>query len=275
MYFHINLAFICVILPFLISLTVLEYLNNYEASKPTRGTTIRSQPIGRDLVLYVRLYTFSWKIISHIFSKQPEYWIYIFSPSIIFRNNYWLIPSRIKILINKFILILYNEYPKSMYTNLISNMYLFLNLIIYIIIITIFRLFPYIFSTTRHLLFILSISLLLWIGFFIYLLLYYPIKFFTHLVPINSSNLLIHFIVIIELIMLLIPPLTLSIRLSSNLILGHLILILLINFIINCLIIFPLSILINNILLILEISISFIQVYVIIFLLTLYFQESN
>lgn len=202
-------------------------------------------------------------------------WIYIFSPLIIFRNNYWLIPSRINILINKFIIILYNEYSKSIYKNSISNIYLFLSLIIYIIIINFFRLFPYIFSTTRHLLFNLSISLSLWIGFFIYLLFNYPIKFFIHLVPINSPKLLIHFIVIIELIRLLIRPLTLSIRLSSNLISGHLILILLRNFIINWLIIFPLSILINNILLILEISISIIQAYVFSILLTLYFKESN
>ena len=151
-------------------------------------------------------------------------WIYIFLRLIIFRNNYWLIPSRINILINKFILILYNEYSKSIYKNSISNIYLFLSLIIYIIIINFFRLFPYIFSTTRHLLFNLSISLSLRIRFFIYSLLNYTIKFFTHLAPINAPKLLTHFIVIIELIRLLIRPLTLSIRLSSNLISGHLIL---------------------------------------------------
>ena len=65
------------------------------------------------------------------------------------------------------------------------------------------------------------------------MLLNYPIQFFTHLVPVNSPNLVIQFIVVIELIRLLIRPLILSIRLSSNLILGHLILILLRNFIIK------------------------------------------
>ena len=202
-------------------------------------------------------------------------WFFLFLSLIIFSNNYWFIPSRINILINLLILILFNEYSKSIYLKSISNIYIFLRLIIFIIFINFFRLFPYIFSTTRHLLFNLSISLSLWLRFFLFLLINNPIKFCIHLVPKNSPKLLIHFIVIIELIRFLIQPWTLSIRLSSNLISGHLILILLRNFIINWLIIFPISIFIQNILLILEISISVIQAYVFSILLTLYFKSSN
>lgn len=202
-------------------------------------------------------------------------WIFIIIPLIIFINNYWLIPSRLNIIFNKFILILFKEFSISINKKLISNLLIFLSLIFFIIFINFFRLFPYIFSITRHLLFNLSISLSLWLRFFIYQLFNYPINFLSHLVPLNSPKFLIHFIVIIELIRLIIRPWTLSIRLSSNLISGHLILILLRNFIINWINILPFSIIIQNILLILEIFISIIQAYVFSILLILYFNESN
>ena len=57
-YFQIILSFIYVILTLQISLIVLQYLNHYEASKPSRRATIPSKPTGREAVLYVRLYKF-------------------------------------------------------------------------------------------------------------------------------------------------------------------------------------------------------------------------
>lgn len=202
-------------------------------------------------------------------------WIFISITIIIFPINYWLIPSRLNILFNKFIFNLFNEFSISIKKKIINNLFIFLRLIFFIIFINFFRLFPYIFSSTRHLLFNLSLSLSLWLRFFIYLIYNFPINFLKHLVPLNSPKPLIHFIVIIELIRLIIRPWTLSIRLSSNLISGHLILILLRNFIINWIRIIPISIIIQNILLILEISISIIQAYVFSILLSLYFNESN
>ena len=136
--------------------------------------------------------------------------------NLIFINNYWLIPSRLNIIFNKFILILFKEFSISINRKLISNLLIFLSIIFFIIFINFFRLFPYIFSWTRHLLFNLSISLSLWLRFFIFQLFNYPINFSSHLVPLNSPKFLIHFIVIIELIRLIIRPWTLSIRLSSN-----------------------------------------------------------
>ncbi|CAD1473841.1 unnamed protein product, partial [Heterotrigona itama] len=109
-----------------------------------------------------------------------------------------------------------------------------------------------------HLMFNLSISLSMFLGLFIFSIYNNYLKFFSHLVPYNSPKPLINFIVIIEY---LIRPTTLAIRLSSNLISGHLILILLSNFIINFLSLIPVTIIIQNTLLILEISMSIIQAY--------------
>lgn len=202
-------------------------------------------------------------------------WIFIFFPIIIFPNSYWLIPSRILIIYKLFIEYLFNEFKIITINKYIINIFLFLRIIIFIIILNLFRLIPYIFTSTRHLLFNLSIAFSIWLRFIIYSIINFPIKTLRHLVPLNSPKFLINFIVIIELIRLFIRPWTLSIRLSANLISGHLILILLRNFIINFILLFPFTLLIQNILLILEISIALIQAYVFSILLTLYFSESN
>ncbi|NEV49085.1 ATP synthase F0 subunit A [Wolbachia pipientis] len=100
--------------------------------------------------------------------------------------------------------------------------------------------------------------------------------FIAHLIPLGTPFILIRFIVIVESIRILIRPLTLSIRLTANIISGHLLLSLLSNLIINLnIFILSLTITIQLILLILEISVSLIQAYVFSTLLTLYRSENN
>jgi ATP synthase subunit 6 len=202
-------------------------------------------------------------------------WLYMFVPIILFPNLYWLIPSRLVIIYKLIIKYLFNEFKIVITDKYVINIPIFLRIVIYIILLNLVRLFPYIFTLTRHLIFNLSISVSLWFGFIIYSIINIPRKTLRHLVPLNSPKFLIHFIVIIELIRLIIRPWTLAIRLSANLISGHLILILLRNFLINFISYFLLSLLIETILLLLEISIAFIQSYVFSILLILYFSEST
>ena len=77
--FLLNLAFICYILPLPLSCTVLQYLNHYEPSHPSRRTSIPSKPVGRDAVLYVRLYVLRWHIISHKFLNYPRPHLFYFT----------------------------------------------------------------------------------------------------------------------------------------------------------------------------------------------------
>jgi F-type H+-transporting ATPase subunit a len=92
--------------------------------------------------------------------------------------------------------------------------------------------------------------------------------------PQNTPSLLISFIVCIETIRNIIRPITLAIRLSANIIAGHLLITLLGNtnsFIINYLL---LLLIISQILLILlEIAVAIIQSYVFTILTTLYSRE--
>nr|DBA43719.1 TPA_asm: ATP6 [Bombus superbus] len=202
-------------------------------------------------------------------------WIFMLIPSMFFPNFYWLIPSRISMIFKLFILYLFNEFKMIMMNKFIPNIYMFLSLMLYIMLINLFSLMPYIFTSTSHLLFNLSMAFSFWFSFMIYSIMNYPMKTLSHLVPLNSPKFLMHFMVIIELISLIIRPWTLSIRLSANLISGHLILILLSNFMMNFIMLSPLTLFIQNMLLILEISMAMIQAYVFAILLTLYFSESN
>nr|DBA43498.1 TPA_asm: ATP6 [Bombus convexus] len=202
-------------------------------------------------------------------------WIYMFTPMIFFPNFYWLIPSRIMMMFKLFIQYLFNELKMIMMNKFISNIYMFMSLMLYIMLINLFSLTPYIFTSTSHLLFNLAMAISFWFSFMIYSMFNFPMKMLSHLVPLNSPKFLMHFMVIIELISLIIRPWTLSIRLSANLISGHLILILLSNFMMNFISLSPMTLIIQNMLLMLEISMAMIQAYVFSILLTLYFSESN
>lgn len=135
---------------------------------------------------------------------------------------------------------------------------------------------PYIFTSTRHLTFSVSMALVGWLRFIIYFILWDIRSFLAHLVPSGTPYILIPFIVLIELVSRIIRPLTLSVRLAANLVAGHLLITLVRS---------PISsrnrglffILIIGllILLILERAVAFIQAYVFRILRSLYLRERN
>nr|UCC47230.1 ATP synthase F0 subunit 6 [Apis mellifera] len=202
-------------------------------------------------------------------------WLFMMLPIIIFPSIFWLIQSRIMFIMKTLMNFMYNEFKVVSKSKYQSNIIIFISLMLYIMIINIFSLIPYVFTLTSHLLLNMILSLTLWFSFLIYLIYNNYIMFLSHLVPLNSPVFLMNFMVIIELISLIIRPWTLSIRLSANLISGHLILTLLGIFISNFISILPINLMIQNMLLTLEIFMSMIQSYVFSILLILYFSESN
>lgn len=192
-----------------------------------------------------------------------------FLPSI-----YWLIPSRPQILILNIYKILLKEFnPLIIYSK--SNSIIFISIFLFILRNNLWGLVPYIFTPSSHLSFCLSISLSLWTGMILYGWVNFCNHIFTHLTPIGTPNILIPIIVLIELIRLIIRPITLSIRLTANIIAGHLLLSLLgssgtsLRLTITTIILLPSQFL----LLTLEISVSLIQAYVFSILSTLYRSE--
>lgn len=149
-----------------------------------------------------------------------------------------------------------------------------LSLFIFIFLNNFIGLFPYVFTASRHLTFTISLALPLWRGFYFYSWVKTPSKRFAHLVPQGSPIGLSPFIVVVELLSSLIRPITLSVRLTANIVAGHLLLVLLSRPMISvsfagvvCIMIFLV------ILSVLECAVAIIQAYVFSTLSVLYYEE--
>nr|YP_009735171.1 ATP synthase F0 subunit 6 [Acropyga panamensis]QBG38669.1 ATP synthase F0 subunit 6 [Acropyga panamensis] len=193
---------------------------------------------------------------------------------LIFPYQLWLIPSRLQMFFNLIMSIILKEF-KILITYSLSNLIIFMSLFVFIIINNFLGLFPYIFTASSHLSVCLSLSLTLWISMLLFSMFNYMNDFFSHLTPQGTPYILMPFMVIIETISLFIRPFTLAIRLTANMIAGHLLISLLGSSgqLINNLLIFLTMMMSQFFLFILEMSVSMIQAYVFSILSTLYSSE--
>nr|APX40061.1 ATP synthase F0 subunit 6 [Neocrepidodera brevicollis] len=187
---------------------------------------------------------------------------------------FWLVPARIHMLWNKIIKTLHLEFKILMGEKSKGSSLIFISLFSLILFNNFLGLFPYIFTSTSHMVMTLSLALPLWLSFMIYGWLNNTIHMLAHLVPQGTPAILMPFMVCIETISNMIRPGTLAIRLSANMIAGHLLMTLLGNtgptlaiLMINLLI------LVQILLLVLETAVSMIQAYVFTVLSTLYSSE--
>lgn len=190
---------------------------------------------------------------------------------------YWLIPSRVNIIWILLILTIHKEFKVLINNEKFKGRTIFfIRLFIFIIINNFIGLFPYIFTSTSHINITLSLSLPLWVRFIIFGWLNNTTHIFAHLVPQGAPRILLPFLVIVESIRNIIRPGTLAIRLTANIIAGHLLITLIRNsgttLSLNFL---SFLISIQIILLLLESAVSIIQSYVFSILATLYSREVN
>lgn len=192
-------------------------------------------------------------------------------------NLYWFIPSRY----NYFFILIFNflifefKILLNLKINLI-NIILFISLFYIIILNNFLGLFPYIFTSTRHISVSLSLSLTLWLSIILFGWINYTNYIFIHLVPLGTPGILIPFMVLIETISNFIRPGTLSVRLSANIIAGHLLITLISSTGPNLRLLLLIIILLSQrVLIILELRVSFIQAYVFTVLRILYRRETS
>nr|UNP49213.1 ATP synthase F0 subunit 6 [Eterusia aedea] len=191
--------------------------------------------------------------------------------------SFWLIPNRHLFFWNFILSKLHMEF-KTLIGNINSNgsTFIFISLFSFILFNNFLGLFPYIFTSTSHLNLSLSISLPLWISFMLFGWINNSQHMFSHMIPQGTPNILMPFMVLIETISNIIRPGTLAVRLTANMIAGHLLMTLLSgtgNIIPSYLII--MLIFIQILLLILESAVAIIQSYVFAILSTLYSSEVN
>lgn len=188
---------------------------------------------------------------------------------------FWLIPSRLNILWTNLILTIHKEFKILIKNNQWKGSTLIFSSLFSIILINNFiGLFPYIFTRSRHIRFTLALRLPLWLRFILFGWINNIIHIFAHLVPQGAPRALLPFLVIIETIRNVIRPGTLAIRLTANIIAGHLLLTLLGNsgaslkfHLLSVLVI------VQTLLLILESAVAIIQAYVFSILITIYSRE--
>nr|AXS65674.1 ATP synthase F0 subunit 6 [Cucujoidea sp. 40 KM-2017] len=189
-------------------------------------------------------------------------------------SMFWLIPSRINMLMNIMFIKLHQEFKILMGKNSKGSTLIFISIFFMILVNNFLGLFPYIFTSTSHMSFTLAIALPLWLSFMIYGWLNKTSHMLAHLVPQGTPPVLMPFMVCIETISNVIRPGTLAVRLSANMIAGHLLLTLLGNTGSSMnLILINLLIIVQILLLVLETAVSIIQSYVFAVLSTLYSSE--
>nr|AHB23642.1 ATP synthase F0 subunit 6 [Ceratobaeus sp. MM-2013] len=199
-------------------------------------------------------------------------WLMMSIPMFFMMNNYWLIFPRWNHLWMKIFIFINNE-MKIILKKKIFNLN-FVSIFVMIMMINFMGLFSFVFTSSSHMIMNLSLALPFWISFMLMGWIFNCNHMLVHQVPMGTPNLLMPFMVVIEMISNLIRPGTLSIRLTANMIAGHLLLTLISNNGNKLMILLSiLLILTQTMLMMLEMSVAFIQAYVFTILLSLYSQE--
>nr|YP_010411447.1 ATP synthase F0 subunit 6 [Meliboeus sinae]URN73093.1 ATP synthase F0 subunit 6 [Meliboeus sinae] len=204
-------------------------------------------------------------------------WLSTILGVMIIPSSFWLVPSRIILLWNKITSTLHNEFKILIKSEKMKgSTLLFVSIFSMILFNNFLGLFPYIFTSTSHLSLTLALALPMWLSFMIYGWINNTLHMLAHLVPQGTPPVLMPFMVCIETISNIIRPGTLAVRLSANMIAGHLLMTLLGNTGSNLSTLMVTILLVVQVaLLTLEWAVSIIQSYVFAILATLYSSEVN
>nr|YP_010954723.1 ATP synthase F0 subunit 6 [Dorcus rectus]WMW30108.1 ATP synthase F0 subunit 6 [Dorcus rectus] len=204
----------------------------------------------------------------------PLNWLSTLLCMIFIPCSFWLIPTRSSSLWKKILLSLHKEFKTLLGPSSLGSTFLFISLFSLILYNNFLGLFPYIFTSTSHLVMTLTLALPLWLSFMVYGWINNTIHMLAHLVPQGTPPILMPFMVCIETISNIIRPGTLAVRLAANMIAGHLLMTLLGNtgpHISSSLI--SVLLITQILLLVLESAVAIIQSYVFAVLSTLYSSE--
>lgn len=144
-----------------------------------------------------------------------------------------------------------------------GSVLLLVGLFFFILLCNFLGLIPYVFSSSSHLVYTITLSFPAWLGLMLLGWCQFSKRMFSHLIPSGTPLLLIPLMVGVESVRILIRPVSLAVRLMSNIISGHL----LIRLLGNCGISF---ILIQSGFFLFEVFVCFIQAYVFSGLISLY-----
>nr|YP_010990634.1 ATP synthase F0 subunit 6 [Flata truncata]WOW99052.1 ATP synthase F0 subunit 6 [Flata truncata] len=196
-------------------------------------------------------------------------WLMLTSPMMIIPANFWMKKSRMNMLKKLF----EQKISMEMWNNTKHKEMLMMTMSMFFIIMinNMMGLFPYTFTPTSHPAISISLALPAWMMLMIYGWMKFTNKMLIHLLPTGTPPPIMPMMIVIETTGNLIRPMSLSIRLTANMIAGHLLMTLLgnLNEINQLIFILPAQM----ILMTFETAISVIQAYVFATLISLYSSE--
>nr|WRW55915.1 ATP synthase F0 subunit 6 [Thylacodes adamsii] len=208
-------------------------------------------------------------------------WVFSISLTSVVGLSYMMKPVRLADLLKSPKEVMFSQVSRTLGCEL-GGFFLFLvGLFLFLILVNLSGLIPYVFSASSHLALALAIGLPIWLLLVISGSVYSPKATVASLLPPGAPSPLNPFLVLIETVSLLVRPLTLSVRLAANMSAGHIVLGLTGNFLTACVMSSSLST--NSVVLLLvqvfytifEFAICAIQAYIFCLLITLYSDEHS
>nr|AFI23491.1 ATP synthase F0 subunit 6 [Peloridium hammoniorum] len=187
---------------------------------------------------------------------------------------YWLLGGRIFNMMQISTNWLNLELKSNMKSKFMGSLLVMTSFFLFIFLNNILGLFPYIFTSSSHMLFSLTLSFPLWLSYMLFGWLNMSKKMFSHLVPEGTPLLITPLVVMIETVSISIRPSVLALRLSANLMVGHSLMSLLGNNLlgsssyIQVLMIFS-----QSLIMLFEMFVAVLQAFVFSMLISLYYEE--
>nr|QHD26821.1 ATP synthase F0 subunit 6 [Hemifusus tuba] len=205
-------------------------------------------------------------------------WLFSLLAIIIFSSTYWIMSPRWVSIINLFKDTASSQIFRSFGVNMGGFINIITGLFLFLILMNLSGLIPYVFSSTSHLAISLSLGLPLWLSLIVSAIFFNPSSVIAGLLPMGAPAPLNPFLVIIETVSIMVRPITLSVRLTANMSAGHIVLTLIGNYLTASFFlpsVFSMLLLISVQILytVFEFGISLIQAYIFCLLITLYSDE--
>nr|YP_002970713.1 ATP synthase F0 subunit 6 [Enithares tibialis]ACJ69539.1 ATP synthase F0 subunit 6 [Enithares tibialis] len=188
-------------------------------------------------------------------------------------TSFWILPNRYTMMMNMLYKKMHEEFKMLMKSSKGFTI-MFMGMFMFILTNNMMGLLPYIFTSSSHMTFTLTMALPMWVSLMLFGWANKTQSMFAHLIPIGTPPILMPFMVMIETISNLIRPGSLAVRLTANMIAGHLLMSLLGNNLETAsLIIIPILMMVQMLLMMFETAVALIQAYVFSVLSTLYTSE--
>nr|AVJ52324.1 ATP synthase F0 subunit 6 [Irochrotus sibiricus] len=201
-------------------------------------------------------------------------WISTFIGFLILPTFYWMLPNRINLIIFNISNTLHKEFKTLLGDKNKGMTLMMIALFMFILTNNVMGLMPYVFTSSSHLTFTMTLALPLWLSIMLFGWINHTNYMFAHLVPSGTPSILMPLMVLIETVSNLIRPGSLAVRLTANMIAGHLLMTLLGNNSTSTNNIILIFIMITQMMLMLfETAVAIIQAYVFSVLSTLYASE--